>query len=417
MHDVLVIGGGPAGMMAAVQAALAGASTLLVEGMPRCGRKLLLTGGGRCNLTHDCDPASFIDACGPGARFLRNALARFGPAATRDFFQSLGVPIVREPDGRCFPQSGRALDVLGALEAAMKDAGVQVRTGIRASRIDAGQESLVVVVADGREIQARSVVVATGGRSYPQTGSDGRGYSLVTALGHRSATPLPGEVPLVLVDTWPRSLAGMTLPDVRALFGGPDGKVASVRGGLLFTHFGISGPVVLDGSRIAAEWIEAGKASLAIDLVPDRPDDEIDRILADTFGRNGARETRGALREFLPERLSEAIVELILPGRGRSPVARISGRERRSLVRGVKALPLGIECTRGFDEAIVTIGGIDVSGFNPGTLESRIVPGLHVAGEMLDLDGPRGGYNLQIAWSTGWVAGNHAAAVMTYAGP
>ena len=264
MHDVIVIGGGAAGLAAAVRAASLGASTLLLERGPRAGRKLLLTGGGRCNLTCDRDAASFVRDCGPSARFLHNAVGRFDPAATRAWFADLGVPTVREPDGRCFPASGRSLDVLAALERAAHRAGAGMAFESRVSAIAPVPGGFRVET--GRACHdARTVVLASGGRSFPGTGSSGDGYDLAASLGHRMVAPRPGEVPLVCGPRWLHDLSGLGLPDVGARFA-QGRRAVRLRGGILFTHFGVSGPVVLDGSRLVAHWFDDGPVTLALDL-------------------------------------------------------------------------------------------------------------------------------------------------------
>jgi len=406
MLDGIIIGGGAAGMTAAIRAASKGARILLLERGPRSGRKLLLTGGGRCNLAVDRDAPSFVADCGPAARFLHNALGRFDPASTRAWFRDLGVPTLREPDGRCFPASGRALDVVHALEAAMVRWHVEVRYESRVSAIRPVRGGLKVH-AGTFESEARAVVIATGGRSYPETGSSGDGFDLAASLGHRIVPPRPGEVPLVAGPAWLHDLAGVGLDDVVARF--RQGKQAvQARGSLLFTHFGVSGPVALDGSRLVARWLDGGPVELSVDLAPDRSLDEVDGDLATAASSGGSRHLKSLLRAWVPERLAQRLADRALP-EGDGPVARLPAARRKSVAAMLKGLPLTITGTRGFAEAVVTLGGVDTSEVHPATMESRLVPGLHLAGEVLDVDGPRGGYNLQIAWSTGLAAGTHVA--------
>lgn len=406
MPDVVVIGGGAAGMTAAIRAASLGATTVLLERGGRSGRKLLLTGGGRCNLTVDRDAASFVRDCGPGARFLHNAVGRLDPAATRAWFNDLGVPTLREADGRCFPVSGRALDVLRALEAAARRHGVQVVLDARVSAIRPAAGGLQVCV--GATVhEARAVILATGGRSYPETGSSGDGYDLASALSHHVVPPRPGEVPLIATPAWVRDLAGVAFDEVRARFVQGQRSV-DVAGALLLTHFGVSGPVALDGSRLVCRWLDQGPVDLRIDFVPGRSEADLDRDLARAAESEGSRHLKTLLKAYVPERFAARLAARVLP-EGDGPVARLPAARRREAASILKGLALQVTGTRGFREAVVTLGGVDVSEVNPGTMESRIVPGLHFAGEVLDVDGPRGGYNLQIAWSTGFAAGTHAA--------
>jgi predicted Rossmann fold flavoprotein len=406
MLDVIVIGGGAAGLTAAIRSASLGAHTLLLERGPRAGRKLLLTGGGRCNLALDRDAAAFVRDCGPQARFLHNAIGRFDCAATRAWFGELGLATIREPDGRCFPASGRALDVLRVLESGLARTRVQVAYEVRVTRISRVGASFQVQ-AGTTSHEARSVILATGGLSYPDTGSSGDGYGIAAALSHRVVGQVPGEVPLVAGPAWIRELSGLGLEDVVARF--VQGKRSvEVRGALLFTHFGVSGPAVLDGSRLVARWFGGGPVALMLDLVPDISLEELDRDLELSAASGERRSVRTMLRHHLPERLANGIVANVLSG-GDARVAGLPARSRRELAMSLKGLALTVTGTRGFAEAVVTIGGVDTSQVHPVTLESRLVPGLHFAGELLDVDGPRGGYNLQIAWSTGFAAGTHAA--------
>ena len=402
--DVVVVGGGAAGLMAAGSAAEAGARVVLLERMDRPGRKLLVSGNGRCNLTHACNARAFVEACGPSGRFLHNALARFDCDAAIAFFEGRGLRVRREADGRCFPATDRSADVLGALAGLARDGGVRIEVGARVTAITRGEGGFRIATARG-EFEARSVVVATGGRSYPATGSSGDGYALAQALGHRIVPTRPSEVPLVAGPAWVRGLAGLSLPDagVRVAQGR---RSARLRGAVLFTHFGVSGPAVLDASRFVTHWLDAGPVTLELDLAPDEAARDVDDWL-ERAAAGGKKALRTVLRERMPERLAEAVGELA--GAAGGPASSLSAAVRHEAARRVKALTLDVTGTRGFEEAVVTAGGIDTRDVDPRTLESRRVPGLHFAGEVLDLDGPRGGYNLQIAWSTGRAAGSHAA--------
>jgi predicted Rossmann fold flavoprotein len=402
MPGVIVIGGGPAGLMAAGSAAERGADVLLLERMPRPGRKLLLTGGGRCNLAHDCDARGLVMACGPRTRFLFNALGRFGPADTLAFFERHGLPIRREPDGRCFPASDRASDVLDMLLGFLREGHVQIRTGCCVTgirRTPGGWE----VVADRVSFPCRAIVLSTGGRSYPATGSSGDGYDLAASQGHRIVPARPAEVPLVAGPDWVLELAGLSLPRVGLRFEQGERSFAC-DGEMLFTHSGISGPAVLDASRVVAAWLDDGPVALRMDLFPDLTDDALDQALAAALAEHGRRTLPGALKSLLPVRLAERI----LPGSDR-PAGAIGAAHRRAIARALRAVDLLVTGTRGFGEAVVTSGGVDLGGVEPVTMESRLAPRLFLAGEVLDLDGPRGGFNLQIAWTTGRVAGMAAA--------
>lgn len=416
MDDVIVIGGGPAGLMAAIAAGEAGARVRVLERMPLPGRKLLLTGGTRCNLTHDVDARGFVAACGPGARFLHNALGRLDPPATRALFERLGVRIRKEPDGRCFPASGKATDVLDAMLKRLHELHVPVKTEVRvveirledaAGRPEGRYWPFHVLAEGGGDFPCRRVVIATGGLSVPETGSSGDGHALARALGHRVVPARPGEVGLTVEASGVRALAGLSVDDV-VVTARQAGRSAQVRGAILFTHYGVSGPAILDVSRLIAQWQGPTRCDLAVDLVPDQSPDALDGALAAAFSAYGARSPVRIVSTWVPERLAELVVRIA--NLTDETAARVSAAERRRLASVMKALPIQATGNRGFAEAVVTIGGVELRDIDPKTMESRIVPGVSFAGEVLDLDGPRGGFNLQIAWSTGWAAGVAAAA-------
>jgi len=404
--DVIVIGAGPAGMMAAGHAAALGASVMLIEKMSQPGRKLLMTGNGRCNLTCDRDAKRFLRDCGSSGPFLRKAVGRFDPGQTREFFEARGLSLMTEPDGRCFPASGRAADVLAALKAFVDEAGVRFICGAVVEALTVGPSGFNVDTSQGR-FEAKTVVIATGGSSYPVTGSTGDGFRLAKSLGHRIVAPRPAEVPLVVADPWISELAGVSLADVGVCCIQGDRHV-DFRGAVLFTHNGLSGPAVLDASRVIARWHDNGSVALGLDLLPGLSEADVDAGLAQEIAGHGKRSIPAIIRAFLPERVARRVA-IQANSLDEIPSARLPAVARRALAARIKNFVLTVIGTRGFKEAVVTSGGVVTSEVDPTTLESLIVPGLHFAGEVLDVDGPRGGYNLQIAWATGWAAGGHAA--------
>ncbi|MCU0606167.1 MAG: aminoacetone oxidase family FAD-binding enzyme [Candidatus Edwardsbacteria bacterium] len=393
-------------MMAAIAAASAGIRPLLLEKMPEPGRKLLLTGNGRCNLGNDLDPARFIGDCGPRARFLRNALHQFGGGDTVRFFAERGVTVQLENRHQYFPRRGGAAAVLEALLAELRRSGAEVRaaaaiTGVR------GGPGRFELLAGGEMLRCRSLVLATGGRSYPATGSDGSGHDLAASLGHAVTPVHPGNVPLRVTGGWTARLQGISLAEC-ALAIGKGGAAPAFAGGLVFTHYGISGPAALAASRPLAPALERGPVAAALDLLPALSVQRLDRELVSRAARFGKKTIKGLVGMLLPDRLAGVVVDhLALPPA--VPASQLTARQRAGLVRAIKRFPLTIEGTRGFGEAMVTIGGVDLRGVDPATMGSQRMTGLHFCGELLDLDGPCGGYNLQIAWTTGWVAGRSAA--------
>jgi len=375
--------------------------------------KILISGGTRCNITNARDVAGIVEAFGPKGRFLYPALRALPPEAVVRIFEDEGVATKVEEDpvpGKVFPVSDRAPDVLDALLRRLARSGATIRTGAPALvvRRPAGGDGapFAVETPDGA-VAARSVVIATGGRSYARCGTSGDGYAFAHAFGHTIVEPRPALVPLVVPVAWVRDLRGVTVPDVAVEALAASARVARRRGSLLFTHFGLSGPAVLDVSGALGR--ASGPAAVRLDLAPGLGAEALDVSLREAAARRGegARLARSALAERLPERLAAALLAVagVAADRRLSALAR---EERERLVATVKRLELPVEADRGFAQAEVTSGGVLLDEVDPRTLESRRVPGLYLAGEVLDLDGPIGGFNFQSAWSTGWLAGERA---------
>ena len=370
-YDVAVVGAGAAGLMAAIFAARQGARVVALDGAKKLGAKILISGGGRCNVTHDVVNASDFNGS-------RNAIAKilrtFDVPATIDFFANLGVTLKREETGKLFPTTDKARTVLDALLRAASR--VEIRTNFKVTKLERG-----FVIND--DLRARKVILATGGRSVVKTGSDGSGYALAKSLGHTVTPVFPALVPLVLPDGHPlTTLSGLSV-DAELAVRSPTGKVLHrERGSMLFTHFGLSGPLVLDISR---HWIANQPATLTANLLPGESFDSLDAKLIDS---------PRAIRQQLPARLWD----LLAP-------KDTSRDERRRLIRDLLELPLPVVRDRGFDYAEVTAGGVPLSEIDTATMESRVCPGLYLSGEILDVDGKIGGYNFQWAWATGRLAG------------
>ncbi len=434
-YDVIVLGAGAAGLIAAARAAECGARVLLLEKNRRPGVKILISGGTRCNITNargvrrldgvsgPIDPAydrtlskgirEIQKAFDPNGAFLSAALRRFDVDATIRLFEEAGVATKIEANGKVFPVSDRAVDVLDALVRRLERSGAVLRCLSPALQIDrapsetAGGAGFVVGLADST-IMARRVILAVGGASYPGCGTTGDGYGIARRFGHAVIEPKPALVPLRVADGWVAGLKGLTLADVVASV---DDSLARTlherREAILFAHFGLTGPAILDVSAAVARAPGGERLTLRLDLVPDRSREDLDLQLKSSC-RQGRRAVAGLLPAELPKRLAECLlpVAAIPPDRTGPELSR---EERRRLVATLKGLSLPIVGTLGFEKAEVTTGGVDLDEVDPTTLESRIVPGLHFAGEVLDLDGLIGGFNFQAAWSTGWLAGEIAA--------
>jgi predicted Rossmann fold flavoprotein len=407
---VIVVGGGPAGLMAAGQAAGLGARTVLLERMSRPGRKLRIAGAGRCNLTNIAPLADFIAHFGRNGRFLRQAFSRFFSPDLVSFLREIGLPTTTERGGRVFPASGLAQDVVNALLAWVRERRVEVRTGSRVKQIlmEEGRAGGVKTYGGGLH-RGDAVVVVTGGASYPATGSTGDGYRLAESVGHTVVPIRPALVPLVTSGDVAARLQGLGLRDVsvRLLVGGK--RRAQAFGEMLFTHFGVSGPIVLTLSGRVVDALRAGETvELAVDLKPALDEGVLDARLQRDVASHGRQQFHTLLKGLLPRKLIPVCIELT--GIPSDRVAhQMTAQERGRLRAWLKDFRLEITGHRPLDEAIVTAGGVSTREIDPRTMASRLVKGLYFAGEVLDLDADTGGYNLQAAFSTGWVAGRCAA--------
>ncbi len=402
MSRVAVVGGGPAGMMAAVAAAENGDSVCLLEKNEKLGKKLFITGKGRCNVTNAADMETLIANVCTNGKFLYSAFYGFDNTAVMNFLEQAGCRLKTERGDRVFPVSDHSSDVIAALQRELKKRKVEIRLNAEARELLISEGMITgVILKDGVRLEADRVIVCTGGISYPATGSTGDGYRFAEEAGHRVTDLRPALVPLQAREPWCGQLMGLSLKNVsiRLLCGGRE--VYGGFGEMLFTHFGVSGPLVLTASSY---YRPGGDGALLIDLKPAMDREQLDRRLLRDFEENRNRQFKNALGGLFPAKLIPVMVTLsgIPPER---KVNEITRQERHSFVSLMKNLPLTITGTRGFEEAIVTRGGVSVGDVNPSTMESKKIKGLYFAGEVLDLDALTGGFNLQIAWSTGYLAG------------
>ena len=403
-HDLIVVGGGPAGMFAAITAARNGAKVLLLEKNDRLGKKLLITGKGRCNVTNDCPAEEVLRNTPRNGRFLYSAMTAFPPESTKQFFENQGCPLKTERGNRVFPQSDRSVSILDSLKKALTDQGVTVKTG-RVRQILTLEGAVSGVRTDGDEYTAPSVILATGGASYPATGSTGDGYAMAQKLGHRVIPAQGSLVPLETAGEDCRRMQGLSLRNVGVRLLDARGKVLYRDfGELLFTHFGISGPTVLSASC----HLKGEGCCLVIDLKPALEEGKLDaRILRDLELYQN-RTMENALTDLLPR----SMIPVVLDRLEIDPAMQansLTKEKRRALVGLLKAFRVEITGKRPVAEAIITSGGVKVSEIDPKTMESKLVPGLYFAGEVIDCDAYTGGFNLQIAWATAFAAGRSAA--------
>ena len=408
IYDVIVVGGGPAGLMAAGTAAGQGKKVLLLEKNNSLGRKLLITGKGRCNLTNNTDQEGLLANIPGNPSFLYSAFYTFGSQELISFFEGLGVNLKTERGNRVFPASDKALDIVQALVRYVKKQKADIRLNEPVSEIKLLPEDIKEVVASsGRSYKCRKLILATGGLSYPGTGSTGDGYKFARNMGHKVTKLSPSLVPLKTQESWVHELQGLGLKNVgvKVSLGGK--LLYQDFGEVMFTHYGISGPVTLSASRYLTDCFnksEAEPAIFSIDLKPALDHSALDKRLIRDLEKYKNKDFQNSLNDLLPQKMIPVIVELsgIPAGKKSNSVTK---EERRNLGMILKELKFHITGPVGFNEAVITVGGVSVDEIKPGSLESKLVPGLYLAGELLDVDGYTGGFNLQIAFSTGYLAG------------
>ena len=391
-------------MVSALYAAWNGAAVTLLERNDRLGLKLAITGKGRCNITNDCTVRELIDHVPGNGRFLHSAFSSFDSQATIQLFARLGLEVKVERGNRVFPVSDYAKDVVYVLTQALRDANVKIEYNARVEKLLFTETSVTgVLCTDGRMFESARVVIATGGVSYPKTGSTGDGYSLARQLGHTIVAPKPALVPLETKEPWVRDLQGLQLKNVEVI--SPQGREF---GEMLFTHFGVTGPIILTLSSHIAPALSKGPVPLLIDLKPALSAEQLDARLLRDFSELSRKHFGNSLGGLLPASLVPVVVMLTgIPTE--KPVNQVTKQEREILVSLLKGLPLTVTNTRSIDEAIVTAGGVNTKEINPKTMESKLINSVFFAGEVIDVNGYTGGYNLQIAWSTGALAGQSAS--------
>ena len=411
--DLIVIGAGASGLMAALVAAREGATVLLIEKNRLIGRKLAITGGGRCNLTNQAELPELIANIPGNGRFLYSALQRFGSQQLMEFFEKeLGVKLKVERGRRVFPDSDQAKEVITAFQEALQKSGVRILTSTVVKQVtwEPVKEQITVKCSAGQEFSAAQVMVATGGLAYPGTGSTGDGYVWAAATGHRMIPCYPSLVPLEVREDWPGQLEGLSLVNVRVTASHQDKKLATEFGEMLFTSYGVTGPLILSLSRQIVPLVIAVPNSvlLEIDLKPALSELELDQRVQRDFSDNSRKLYKNALDDLLPQKLIPVMIELsgINPLK---PVHQITRAERQQLVKLLKQLPLTVSKPRSYAEAIITAGGVNIKDLDPKTMESKLVPGLYFIGEVVDVDAYTGGYNLQVAFAMGYVAAKAVA--------
>lgn len=406
-------------MMAAVAASKQGAEVTLLEQNEKTGKKIYITGKGRCNLTNACEKEDFFENVISNGKFLYSAFYAMDNQAVMDFFEQAGCRLKEERGARVFPVSDHASDVIQALNRQLNLGGVRVllHTRVKALYIEEKQgrgegepcrRIKGVKLSDGRELLADAVILATGGKSYPATGSSGTGYVLAKEAGHELKEPKPALVPLEIQEAWCRQMQGLSLKNVAVTLKKDKKKIYEGFGEMLFTHFGVSGPLILSASSHYVKKYDKTPVALYIDLKPALSEEQLDRRILRDFEENKNKQFKNVLEGLLPAKMLPVVIALseISPEK---KVNEVTKKEREKLISILKGMKMTVTGTRGFQEAIITQGGVAVKEVNPSTMESKLLEGLYFAGEILDLDALTGGFNLQIAWSTGYLAGSSAA--------
>jgi predicted Rossmann fold flavoprotein len=408
-YDLAIIGAGPAGMMAALRASECGGNVVLLEKNHIPGMKLLITGKERCNITNaGTDVRKFAANYGKNGKFLLSALYRFGIKETIDFFHKNNFRTIIERGGRIFPERDKAKDVQELFLRLIKKNNITLLTNCRIKKISRKQNIIEKIILDNNEITADNYLISTGGLSYPQTGSTGDGYNWAKQMGHTVIKPEPALTPILVEEKWVKALEGLSLKNVRISIYQNNKKRDDRFGEALFTGFGLSGPIILDMSKSIGKLLIKGQTDLFIDFKPALDFNMLDKRILRDLEKYNNRSIKNILPGLLPKKLIPVILELANIGpekKGHS----ITKEERKKLRLLLKQLPLTIKSLSGFNKAIITAGGIALREIDPKTMRSRIIDNLYFAGEILDLDGPTGGYNLQVCWSTGYLAGENAA--------
>ena len=407
---VVVIGGGPAGLLSAISSAKQSNNVIILEKMDSCGRKLLITGKGRCNITNNCDMSEFFENIPTNPKFLYSSFSNFTNKDIIEMLENEGVKIKIERGKRVFPVSDKSIDVLNALLKIAKRLNIEIKTNAEVTKIETNGNKVLGVYCNNKIIKADKVIIATGGKSYPVTGSTGDGYKMAEELGHTVTKLKPSLVPLVSNDSICKDLQGLSLKNVEITVKDNQKTIYKDFGEMLFTHFGVSGPIILSASAYLVryknieELIKNKQIKLEVDLKPALDFEKLDlRILRD-FSEEKNKNFKNSLNKLLPQKLIPVIINLCGIDENKK-VNEITKKERENLIKILKNLTINITGFRNIEEAIITNGGINIKEINPKTMESKLIDGLYFAGEIIDVDALTGGFNLQIAYSTGYTAG------------
>ncbi len=407
-YDLIVIGGGPSGMMAAGRAAELGTRVLIMEKNKQLGKKLLLTGGGRCNITNAIfDTREFLENFPQAKQFLYSPFSKFSVKDTFNFFKKRGLPLVTESRERVFPKTQHSTDVLSTLERYMKENNVEIKKETKVTSIKQKGDEIWIVKTKKMEYSARNIALATGGLAAPETGSTGDGFKILEELGHKTSSPQPNLVPLKVKENWVHELSGITLSFMTIRFIQKGKTKLKKTGKILFTHFGVSGPLILNCSFEVTKLLKKGRVSASVDMFPDTGKQDLDHRILNLFEKHNNKKLKNVLPELIPETLVKEILAFPEISLAEREVHFITKEDRQALVKKLKDLTFEITGTLGFDKAIASTGGVDPREVNFKNMTSRIFPNLYLLGDILNINRPSGGFSLQLCWTTGWVAGTN----------
>ncbi len=410
-YDVIIIGGGASGMMAAITAAEQNKKVLILEKNKRLGEKLRISGGGRCNITNDEDDIrTFLKTYTKtknADQFLFSAFSQFDKNDTFAFFKSRGLPLVVEARKRAFPHTQKAVDVVETLEKYLKEKNVTIKTSSPVTKIHTKEKSIISVATQNTEYTATSFILATGGVSHPETGSTGDGFNWLRDLGHTIKEPTPSIVPLAVKEKYIKNLSGISLSFMKIAFYLDGVKKFTKKGKILFTHFGLSGPLILNSACEVHDLLYAGEVTATIDMYPDTEIGSLDTQIVKIFDNNKNKMFKNMLSECVPEGMGKSLID-VSPIAPDTKVHSISKEDRRKFVDFLKGLPLTITGLMGYDRAVVADGGVALTEVDSKTMRSKVLDNLFITGDLLDINRPSGGFSLQLCWTTGYVAGKHA---------
>lgn len=409
VFDVIVVGGGASGMMTAGTAARNGKKVLLLEKNKKLGEKLAISGGGRCNITNaEYDIRALLKHYGEAEPFLYSAFTQFGIHDTFSFFEKLGLPLVVQARKRAFPHTESALDVKKTMETYCTHPNITIKTNTPVEKIVKYGDSISEIIAKGISYTGKNIVLATGGMSHPETGSTGDGFSWLRNLGHTIHNPSPSLVPISVKEKWIKDLAGTSLSFMKINFFVDGKRMFSKIGKILFTHFGISGPLILNSAKKVGDLLHTGEVTATIDMYPDTEFDVLEKKIITTFDSHKNKLLKNIVKEFVPDGMNDAILTLLPIHLSETKVHSVLKEDRKKIVHLLKAMPLTAQSLMGYDRAVVADGGVPLTEIDTKTMGSRKVKNLYVTGDLLHINRPSGGFSLQLCWTTGFVAGKNA---------